>query len=74
MRMQALIGDATTASEFLRSTAELAMVLAPTIEQQGIASLADIGCDTLFERIVRDVTVNRSMVIGRAEIGAWVRP
>jgi ubiquinone/menaquinone biosynthesis C-methylase UbiE len=74
MRMQALIGDAATSSEFLRSMAELAIVLAPTIEEQGVASIAEIGCDTLAERIVRDVTTNRSMVIGRAEIGAWVRP
>jgi hypothetical protein len=74
MRLQALIGDAATASEFLRAMAELAIVLAPTAEQQGVASLAEIGCDTLVERIIREVTENRSMVIGRAEIGAWARP
>jgi ubiquinone/menaquinone biosynthesis C-methylase UbiE len=73
MRMQALIGDAATASEFLRAMAELAVVLAPTTEREGVASLAEIGCDTLAERIIEEVAANRSMVIGRAEIGAWVR-
>jgi len=73
MRLQAVIGDATSAEEWLRAMAELAIVLAPTMEQQGVASLVDIGCDTLIDRVIQEVTANHSMVIGRAEIGAWSR-
>ena len=34
-----VIGDATSAAEWLRAVAELDIVLAPTMEQQGVASL-----------------------------------
>jgi ubiquinone/menaquinone biosynthesis C-methylase UbiE len=73
MRMQAVIGDATSAAEWLRVMAETAIVLAPTMEQQGVAMQADVGPDTLMERVIQDVAANHSVVIGRAEIGAWVR-
>ena len=73
MRMQAVIGDATSAAEWLRAVAELAIVLAPTMEQQGVASLADIDCDTLVDRVMQDVAARHSMIVGRAEIGAWVQ-
>src|SRR5262249_6275187 len=55
MRMRAVIGDATTAAEWLRAAADLAIVLAPTIEQHGLATAAEIGADTLADRIVAEV-------------------
>jgi len=73
MQMDMVIGNAVSAAEWLRAVAELIIVVAPTIEQQGIATLADIGCETLAERLVEDVSKNRSMIVGRAEIGAWTR-
>jgi ubiquinone/menaquinone biosynthesis C-methylase UbiE len=73
MRMQAVIGDAISAREWLRLVAELAIVLAPTMEQQGVATPAEIGSDTLIDRVIQDVAAHHSIVIGRAEIGAWVR-
>jgi hypothetical protein len=73
MQMQLVIGNAVSAAEWLLAVAELVIVVAPTIEQQGIATLADIGCETLAERLVDDVSKHGSMIIGRAEIGAWTR-
>ena len=73
MRMQAHIGDAISAREWLRHVAELAIVLAPTMEEQGVATQVEIGSDTLIDRVIQDVEAHRSIVIGRAEIGAWVR-
>ena len=73
MQMQAVIGDAASAADWLRAVAELAIVLAPAMERQGVVSLAEIGCETLTERIVEDVSKHSSMIVGRAEIGAWTR-
>jgi hypothetical protein len=73
MRMQAVIGDAISAAEWLRAVAELTIALTPTMEQQGVATLADISRDTLVDRVIQDVATEHSIVIGRAEIGAWVR-
>ena len=65
--------NAVSAAEWLRAVAELTIVLAPTIERLGIASAEDIGCETLVDRVKEDVVRQRSMVVGRAEIGAWTR-
>jgi len=73
MRMRAVIGDAVSVQDWLRAVADLATAVASTIEQQGVATLAEIGVETLADRIVQDVMTNRSIVVGRAEIGAWVR-
>jgi len=73
MRMQAVIGDAESAAEWLRAVAELTIVLAPEIDRQGIATLTDIGENTLIDRVIADVAARHSIVFGRAEIGAWSR-
>lgn len=73
MQMQTVIGDAVSAAEWLRALAELAIVLAPAMDRQGIASLAEIGGETLAERLLEDVARHRSIIVGRAEIGAWTR-
>jgi ubiquinone/menaquinone biosynthesis C-methylase UbiE len=72
MKMQAVIGDAISVAEWLRAVAELTIVLAPTMDRLGVASLPDIGRETLTDRIVQDVAARHSIVVGRAEIGAWV--
>lgn len=72
MRMQAVIGDAISAADWLRAVAELTITLAPTMDREGVASLAEIDGDTLVQRVIKDVAERRSMVVGRAKIGAWV--
>jgi SAM-dependent methyltransferase len=73
MRMQTVIGDAVTAADWLRGAAELAIVLAPTMEQHGVATAAEIGVDTLSDRLIQEVTAGGGIVVGRADVGAWVR-
>ena len=73
MRLQAVIGDAVSAADWLRAVAELAIVLAPAMAQHGVATADEIGGDTLADRILREVADNNSTIVGRAEIGAWVR-
>ena len=73
MRMQTVIGNAYSAAEWLRAVADLAIVLAPTMERHVVATLAEIGSDTLADRIVQEVAAGGGIVVGRAEIGAWVR-
>jgi len=73
MQMRTVIGDAASAAEWLRAVAEIAIVLAPTMEHQGIATLAEIDGETLADRIIRDVAENHSTIVGRAEVGAWLR-
>jgi ubiquinone/menaquinone biosynthesis C-methylase UbiE len=72
MRMHAVIGGATALDE-VHLDADQAMVLAADIERLGIATAAELGADTLVERIIQEMAANQSVIIGRAEIGAWSR-
>jgi ubiquinone/menaquinone biosynthesis C-methylase UbiE len=73
MKMEAVIGDSTSAAEWLRAVADLTAVIAPSIEQQGVARLSDVDCGSLADRMIQEVSQHHSLVVGRAEIGAWVR-
>jgi ubiquinone/menaquinone biosynthesis C-methylase UbiE len=71
MRMRTVVGDAVSAGEWLRAVADIAIVLLPAMEQHGVATSADLGSDTLADRIAQEVTSGGGIIIGRAEIGAW---
>ena len=71
MRIRMIIGDAESANEWLRAVADIAIVMLPAMEQHGIAASVDVGSETIAERLVREVASSGSVVIGRAEVGAW---
>lgn len=73
MRMRTVIGDAVSAAEWLRAVADLAISLLPAMEQRGVAVSADLGPDSLSDRLVQEVAAGGGLVVGRAEIGAWSR-
>ena len=47
------------------------MTLAADIERLGIAAASELGIEALVERITQEIAANQSVIIGRAEIGAW---
>jgi SAM-dependent methyltransferase len=73
MRMQTIIGDASSAAEWLRAVADLAIALIPAMEQHHVATSVDIDGDSLADRLVQEVAAGRGIVVGRSEIGAWSR-
>jgi hypothetical protein len=52
--------------------AELAIVLAPTMEQQGVTTASEISRETLADRLIQEVAAGGGNVIGRTETCAWV--
>jgi hypothetical protein len=52
---------------------DLVETLLPAMERLGVATAADIGVETLSERISREVISTDSVIVGRSEIGAWTR-
>lgn len=73
MRLHSVIGGGANASDQVHLTTDLAMTLASDIERLGVATADELGVETLSERVVREVNKNQSVVVGRAEIGAWSR-
>jgi hypothetical protein len=70
--MHAIIGGAN-ASDEVHLDADQALVLAFEIERLGIATASELGIETLAERITNELASNHSVIISRAEIGAWSR-
>jgi len=73
MRMETFIGGGEGCAEWLRAIAEVAGSLVPAMERLGVATAAEVGIETLAERMLREVRATRCVVIGRSEIGAWSR-
>ena len=73
MRLQAFIGGGVDASDWLFVVAELVGVLLPEIERLGVATAAEVGIDTLFDRMQAEVIASGSVIVGRSEIGVWSR-
>jgi 2-polyprenyl-3-methyl-5-hydroxy-6-metoxy-1,4-benzoquinol methylase len=71
MRMQTFIGGGAACANFLQAVADLIGSLVPTMERLGVATAAEVEIATLTERLVREVTTNASVIIGRSEIATW---
>jgi SAM-dependent methyltransferase len=70
MRMRAVIGGADALDE-IHLDADQAVTLAGEIERMGVATASELGVETLVERIAKEMAANQSVIVGRAEIGAW---
>jgi len=74
MRMQAIIGGPSAAADWITAVAELTITLLPTMQREGVVTAADnaeMAADTLADRMRRECAASNSVVVGRAEIGAW---
>jgi SAM-dependent methyltransferase len=70
MRMHAVIGGADALDE-IHLDADQAVTLAGEIQRLGVATVSELGVETLVERIAKEMAANQSVIVGRAEIGAW---
>jgi hypothetical protein len=51
--------------------ADQAIVLAADIERLGVATVNEIDPERIIERIREEMAASQSVIVGRAEIGAW---
>ena len=73
MGLQSLVGGASSRTNGLDLIADLAATMSPVMEQMGVATLAEVDPETLYDRMKAEVEANGSVVLGRYEIGAWTR-
>ncbi|HXJ33686.1 MAG TPA: methyltransferase domain-containing protein [Candidatus Eisenbacteria bacterium] len=73
MRLQAVLGSGVNCADAVQLAASVARTLLPAMEQFGVATAAEVGVDTLAERMVAEAVANGSAIIARSEIGAWSR-
>jgi 2-polyprenyl-3-methyl-5-hydroxy-6-metoxy-1,4-benzoquinol methylase len=73
LRLEAVIGGGTRSSDPLQLIADLTASLSSTIAELGIASVADLGIDTLLDRMRAEAQANDSVVVAHFQCGAWSR-
>ena len=72
MRLHAIVGGASALDE-IHLDADQATIVAADIVRLGVATADELQIETLFDRIVAEMAANRSVIVGRGEIGVWSR-
>ena len=72
MRLHAAIGGAKALEE-VHFEADVAVTLAPAMQRTGVATEEELAANSLVERIVGEMNGNQSVIVCRADIGAWAR-
>jgi SAM-dependent methyltransferase len=72
MRLESVVAGGASSADHVHFEMDLAVTLAPEMERLGVATEAD-DVATLAEQALAEATATNSVVVGRAEIGAWTR-
>lgn len=73
VRLESLIGIGATARDAVGRVARLARTLRYQLIDDGIVTAAELGLETLEERMLAEAVSLRSVVRSHLEIGAWSR-
>lgn len=73
MAVSALAGGGSDRLSGIDLISDLAVTMAPVMEQTGVINALDLQPESLQERIRDEATTNGSVVVGRYEVGAWAR-
>ena len=73
MQLETLVAGAANNADPLHLVADLAGTLAGAMERLGVATAAEVGLETLAERMISEAAASGSVIVGRFEIGAWSR-
>jgi 2-polyprenyl-3-methyl-5-hydroxy-6-metoxy-1,4-benzoquinol methylase len=73
MGLQALVGGGDSGLNGIDLVADLAITMAPVMEQQGVIAADSLRPRTLNKRMRAEAEANGSVVVGRYEVGAWTR-
>jgi SAM-dependent methyltransferase len=73
MRLEALIGGGGKGTDVLRLMADLIATLLPEMQRLGVATVAEVGVETLFDRMQHESTAHEHVLVGHFQIAAWTR-
>ncbi len=71
MRLGGVVGGGAKGADHLELVTDLVETLLPDIERLGVATVADMNVQSLSNRMTAELI--DSVIVGRAEIGAWTR-
>jgi SAM-dependent methyltransferase len=71
MRLEALIGGGVKSADVLRLMSDLIATLLPEMQRLGVATSAEVGVETLYERLQSESLAGANVLLGHFQIGAW---
>jgi ubiquinone/menaquinone biosynthesis C-methylase UbiE len=71
MQLETLVAGGANNADPLHMVADLAESLADSMERLGVATAAEVGLETLADRMISEATANGSVIRSRFEVGAW---
>jgi len=73
LRLEAVIAGGEQCADEVSFKVELVRTLLPEILQRDIATAEEVAIESLEERMQDEIARCRAVIVGRSEIGAWVR-
>src|SRR5262249_25099134 len=73
MRLEAVLGGGANGLDCLDLVVGLVDAFSEHMVRLGVATAAEIGLETLMERMSKEAIASGSVIVGRFEIGAWCR-
>jgi ubiquinone/menaquinone biosynthesis C-methylase UbiE len=73
MAIQTLVGGSGSPRNGAGMIADLVVTMAPVMEEVGVTTMEKLAPATLKARMLDEIAMNSSVVVGRSEVGAWSR-
>jgi 2-polyprenyl-3-methyl-5-hydroxy-6-metoxy-1,4-benzoquinol methylase len=73
VRVESLCGKGPASADLLLLAHNLTRSLLPEMERQGVASRAEVGLETLLQRMQAEADGANGIVVGHLQFGAWAR-
>jgi SAM-dependent methyltransferase len=73
MRLESVIAGGRTSADHVHFEMDVVATVLPELERLGLATESDVDVETLADRVWAEAAANDSIIVGRAEIGAWSR-
>src|SRR5262249_42415688 len=73
LRLESIITGGANSADHVQFKTELACTLVPEMERLKVATAREVDSETLAERMLAEVMATGSVIVGRSEIGAWIR-
>src|SRR5262245_1761300 len=73
MQLTSLVSGGANSADHMQLIADIAGTLLPEMERLGVATAAEVGVETLAERMRTEASASGSVMVGYLDIGAWSR-
>ncbi|MBE9173665.1 hypothetical protein IQ216_11455 [Cyanobium sp. LEGE 06143] len=71
MRLHTFLAGDSKAREWLLGVVDIVETLLPAMVRLNVVTAEEVDLATLRKRLLDEVTANRSVIMGRSEIGIW---